>query len=137
MVGFDWPDAAGKKTDVIADTLNQLAIPSLDMAMGSPGSQSASLPSWPMRGMASGDFAASGAGPGGGGSWGGPGRAQSGQNDPVAAEPASMENQLQQPRLDAALVDGPIPEPATWTTIILGLGLTGVALRGLRRRAVA
>jgi len=48
-----------------------------------------------------------------------------------------MENQLQQPRLDAALVDGPIPEPATWTTIILGLGLTGVALRGLRRRAVA
>lgn len=137
MVRFDWPDAAGNKADFIADTLNQLAIPSLDMATGSPGSQSASLTSWPMRGMAGGAFAASGAGSGGGGSWGGAGRAQSGQNGPVAAETASVENQLQQPHLDAAPLDGPIPEPATWTTIILGLGLTGVALRGLRRRAVA
>jgi hypothetical protein len=40
-----------------------------------------------------------------------------------------------QPVLDTGLATGPVPEPATWMTMILGLGLMGAALRSRRRLA--
>jgi hypothetical protein len=137
MVRIDWPDDAGMKSDAIGQSLNMLELPSLDMAMGAAGPQFApQFISRPFHAMGGGGFSgASGAGAMGASA---SQRAQASQEDSVACctDPAAEDNRLQ-PLLDAAAIDGPIPEPATWVTVILGLGLTGVALRGLRRRAAA
>jgi hypothetical protein len=42
-----------------------------------------------------------------------------------------------QPVLDSGLATGAVPEPATWMTMILGLGLMGAALRSHRRSRTA
>ena len=131
---IDWFDEPEVKSDVVGETLNTLELPSLDLAMGARSSESASqlLASGPFRGMGGGGFSGSDGGSGGGGP-SGASRAQSGQNDPVV-EAALAENGLQQPLLDTTALNGPIPEPTTWTTVILGLGLAGAALRSFRRR---
>lgn len=85
--------------------------------------------------------AAGGFGIGGGGSsgessgTGSPGRASGLQGQAIAGDAAEDQKQalLTQPSL-AAAVGQPAPEPTTWAIMILGLGLTGVALRGQRRR---
>jgi hypothetical protein len=39
--------------------------------------------------------------------------------------------------VDPPAAGGPVPEPATWASMILGLGLVGAMLRGSRRRRAA
>jgi hypothetical protein len=132
---IEWLDEPADKSDVIGETPNILELPSLDMAMGAAGLQSAAqLTSWPLRGMGGGGFA----GGAGAGASMGSSPAQTPQKDAAAGgtDPAAEDNGLQ-PLMVTAVLDGPIPEPTTWTTIILGLGLAGVALRGFRRRAEA
>jgi hypothetical protein len=78
-----------------------------------------------------GGSGSSGASPGAGS----PGRARGLQGQAVASDTAEDQKQalLTQPSL-AAAVGQPAPEPITWAIMVLGLGLTGVALRGQRRR---
>lgn len=127
---IDWLEEPEDKSDVVGETLNMLELPSLDMATGAAGPQAQpQLTSWPFRGMMGGSgFAGAREGPAMGGSR----RSQAAQTE--AVEPTAADNGLQQPVLDAQLLDGPVPEPKTWMTIILGLGLAGAALRNFRRR---
>src|SRR4029453_5778508 len=134
---IEWLDEPEDKSDVVGETLNMLELPSLDMAMGAAGPPAGlQLTSWPHPGLMGGSGIAGG---GDAGASLGSSRAQTPQKEAAAGgtDPAAEDNGLQQPLLVAAVLDGPIPEPTTWATVILGLGLAGVALRGGRRRAAA
>jgi hypothetical protein len=133
---IDWLDEPEDRSDVVGETLNMLELPSLDMAMGAAGPLSAAqLTSWPHRGMMGGSGVAGGADAG---ASMGASRAQTAQKDAAASgtDPAAEDNRLQ-PLLDTTVLNGPIPEPTTWATVILGLGLAGVALRNFKRRGAA
>jgi hypothetical protein len=77
-----------------------------------------------------------GSGSGAGGGVGGQKQQTSAAPDPTDPTAGSAPSKDPvQPVLDTAPATGPVPEPATWMTMILGLGLTGAMLRSRRRIA--
>jgi hypothetical protein len=83
-----------------------------------------------------------GGGSGAGGAIGGQRRQTSSMPNPAPdpADPTSAtapSDDPVQPVLNTPLATGPVPEPATWMTMILGLGLMGAMLRSSRRPRLA
>jgi hypothetical protein len=73
-----------------------------------------------------------------GGIGGGTGQAPSAPKTPDAANPLTgPSDDTLQAAAGPPLAAGPVPEPAAWATMILGLGLTGAMLRAARRRRIA
>ena len=129
MVEFDLPaddeDVSAKSPDLF--TLAQLQMPARLAAW-----QSQAQPGSAFHGMAGNDLGGfASAAPAGTPSR----RTPEGESapSPCCTDPAAPDNGLQ-PLQNAALLSGPIPEPTTWMTLILGVGLSGLMLRGRRRR---
>jgi hypothetical protein len=73
-----------------------------------------------------------------GGIGGGTGQAPSAPKAPDAANPLTdPSDDTLQAAAGPPLAAGPVPEPAAWVSMILGLGLTGAMLRASRRRRTA
>jgi hypothetical protein len=75
-------------------------------------------------------------GPSGAGGLGG-GTTQPPTAPDTANAPTSVPDGPLQAALDPPAAAGPVPEPSTWASMILGLGLVGAMLRSSRRRRTA